>query len=64
MSLYHSYKFADRAFSNVASSLVVFDEVHYYEKHTLGAIAETLRRLTELQIPHIVMTAHLSAYCS
>ena len=57
MSLYHGYRFADRAFSNVASSLVVFDEVHYYEKHTLGAIAETMRRLTELQIPHLVMTA-------
>ena len=57
MSLYHGYKFADRAFSNVASSLVVFDEVHYYEKHTMGAIAETMRRLTELQIPHLVMTA-------
>ena len=57
MSLYHGYRFADRAFSNVASSLVVFDEVHYYEKHTMGAIAETLRRLTELQIPHLVMTA-------
>lgn len=57
MSLYHGYKFADRAFSNVASSLVVFDEVHYYEQHTMGAIAETMRRLTELQIPHIVMTA-------
>ena len=57
MSLYHGYKFADRAFSNVASSLVVFDEVHYYEKHTMGAIAETMRRLTELQVPHLVMTA-------
>ena len=57
MSLYHGYKFADRAFSNVVSSLVVFDEVHYYEKHTLGAIAETMRRLTELQVPHLVMTA-------
>ena len=57
MSLYHGYKFADRAFSNVASSVVVFDEVHYYENHTLGAIAETMRRLTELQIPHLVMTA-------
>ena len=57
MSLYHGYKFADRAFSNVASSIVIFDEVHYYEKHTLGAIAETMRRLTELQIPHVVMTA-------
>ena len=57
MSLYHGYKFADRAFSNVASSLVVFDEVHYYERHTMGAIAETMRRLTDLQIPHLVMTA-------
>ena len=57
MSLYHGYKFADRAFSNVASSLVVFDEVHYYEKHTMGAIAETMRQLTELQVPHLVMTA-------
>ena len=57
MSLYHGYRFADRAFSNIATSLVVFDEVHYYEKHTMGAIAETMRRLTELQIPHLVMTA-------
>ena len=57
MSLYHGYKFADRAFSNVASSLVVFDEVHYYERHTLRAIAEAMRRLTKLQIPHLVMTA-------
>ena len=57
MSLYHGYRFADRAFSNITSSLVVFDEVHYYEKHTLGAIAETMRRLTELQVPHLVMTA-------
>lgn len=57
MSLYHGYKFSDRAFSNVASSLVIFDEVHYYEKHTMGAIAETMRRLTELQVPHLVMTA-------
>ena len=57
MSLYHGYRFADRAFSNIVSSLVVFDEVHYYEKHTMGAIAETMRKLTELQIPHLVMTA-------
>ncbi len=57
MSLYHGYKFADRAFSNVASSLVVFDEVHYYEEHTMGAIAEAMRLLTELEIPHLVMTA-------
>ena len=57
MSLYHGYRFSDRAFCNIASSLVVFDEVHYYEQHTTGAIAETMRRLTELKVPHLVMTA-------
>ncbi len=57
MSLYHGYKYADRAFFNVASSLVVFDEVHYYEGRTMEAIAEAMRRLTQLKIPHIVMTA-------
>ena len=57
MSLYHGYKYADRAFFNVASSLVVFDEVHYYEGRTIEAIAEAMRRLTQLKIPHLVMTA-------
>ena len=57
MSLYHGYKYADRAFFNVASSLVVFDEVHYYEGRTMEAIAEAIRCLTQLKIPHLVMTA-------
>ncbi len=57
MSLYHGYKYADRAFFNVASSLIVFDEVHYYEGRTMEAIAEAMRRLTQLNIPHLVMTA-------
>ena len=57
MSLYHGYKYADRAFFNVASALVIFDEVHYYEGRTMEAIAEAMRRLTQLKIPHLVMTA-------
>ncbi len=57
MSLYHGYKYADRAFFNVASSLVVFDEVHYYQGRTIEAIATAMRHLTQLKIPHLVMTA-------
>ena len=57
MSLYHGYKYADRAFFNVASSLVIFDEVHYYQGRTLKAIAEAMRHLTQLKVPHLVMTA-------
>lgn len=57
MSLYHGHKYADRAFFNVASSLVVFDEVHYYQGQTIKAIATAMRHLTKLKIPHLVMTA-------
>ena len=59
MSLYHGYKYADRAFFNIASSLVVFDEVHYYQGRTIKAIATAMRHLTRLKIPHLVMTATL-----
>ncbi|MGB9596576.1 MAG: CRISPR-associated helicase Cas3' [Candidatus Poribacteria bacterium] len=57
MSLYHGYKFADRAFFNVVSSLVVFDEMHYYEGRTLQAIGEAMKLLMQLKIPHLIMTA-------
>lgn len=57
MSLYHGYKYADRAFFNIASSLVVFDEVHYYQGRTIKAIATAMRHLTRFKIPHLVMTA-------
>ena len=57
MSFYHGYKYADRAFFNVVSALVVFDEVHYYEGKTMEAIAEAMHRLTQLKILHLVMTA-------
>ena len=60
MSLYHGYKYADRAFFNVATSLVVFDEVHYYQGKTIEAIATAMRYLTRLKIPHLVMTATIS----
>ena len=57
MSLYHGYKYADRAFFNVASSVVIFDEVHYYQGITTAAIAEAMQHLTRLKVPHLVMTA-------
>ncbi len=57
MSLYHGYKYADRAFFNIVSSLVVFDEVHYYQEQTIKAIATAMRHLTRLKVPHLVMTA-------
>ena len=64
MSLYHGYKYADRAFFNVASSLVVFDEVHYYEGRTIEAIAEAMRRLNTVKNPAPCDDSHDSNCCA
>lgn len=56
-SLLHSYKYADRAFGNIFTSAVIFDEVHYYDHFTLNKIGECLELLRELDVPHMVMTA-------
>lgn len=59
MSLYHGYKFSDRAFGNLMSSVVVFDEVHAYDTVTLNAIREGLDVLQRHNIPTLFMSATL-----
>lgn len=59
MSLYHGYKFSDRAFGNLLSSLVVFDEVHAYDTTTLNAIREGQKVLNRYQVPTLFMSATL-----
>ncbi|HCX79694.1 MAG TPA: hypothetical protein DG577_09805 [Firmicutes bacterium] len=56
-SLLHCYKYADRAFGNIFTSVVVFDEVHYYDHFTLNKIGQCLELMRDLQIPHMIMTA-------
>jgi len=56
-SLLHCYKYADRAFGNIFTSVVVFDEVHYYDHFTLKKIGQCLESMRDLQIPHMIMTA-------
>jgi len=56
-SLLHCYKYADRAFGNIFTSVVVFDEVHYYDLFTLNKIGQCLELMRELKIPHMIMTA-------
>lgn len=59
MSLYHGYKFSDRAFGNMLSSLVVVDEVHAYDTTILNALKDGLRILEEHNIPTLIMSATL-----
>ena len=58
-SLIHAHKYADRAFGNILQSVIIFDEIHYYERFTLQKIAECIRILKLLQVPHLLMSATL-----
>jgi CRISPR-associated endonuclease/helicase Cas3 len=58
-SLVHGYKQADYALGNILNSVVIFDEIHYYEKHTLRYIIDCLRIFNSLNIPYIAMSGTL-----
>jgi CRISPR-associated endonuclease/helicase Cas3 len=60
-SLLHCHKYADRAFGNIFTSVVIFDEVHYYDHFTLNKIGQCIELLRELSVPHMVMTATMPA---
>lgn len=58
-SLVHGYKQADYALGNILTSVVIFDEIHYYEHYTLRYIIEAMELLRKLKVPHIAMSGTL-----
>jgi CRISPR-associated endonuclease/helicase Cas3 len=60
-SLLHCHRFADRAFGNLVTAGVIFDEIHYYDTYTLQKIGQCLEILRRLRIPHLVMSATIPA---
>ena len=58
-SLVHGYKQADFALGNIINSVIIFDEIHYYENHTLRYILDCLKILRDLRIPYIAMSGTL-----
>lgn len=57
LSLVNGFKFAPRAFGNILNSLIVIDELHYYDSHTIGMVECLCTILRHLKIPHIIMSA-------
>lgn len=57
LSLVNGFKYAPRAFGNLCNSLVIIDELHYYDNHTLNLIEVLCEILRLLKIPHIIMSA-------
>lgn len=57
LSLVNGFRFAPRAFGNMLNSLVVIDELHYYDSHTIGMVECLCEILRRLKIPHVIMSA-------
>jgi len=57
LSLVNGFKFAPRAFGNILNSLIIIDELHYYDTHTVGMIKCLCETLRHLKIPHVIMSA-------
>jgi len=50
---------ADFALGNLQNAVIIFDEVHYYEKLTLEHLLTLFKLLTKMDIPHLLMSGTL-----
>jgi len=50
---------ADFATGNIQNAVIIFDEVHYYEKFTLEHLVTLFDVLRQLDIPHLLMSGTL-----
>jgi CRISPR-associated endonuclease/helicase Cas3 len=61
-SLVHGHKHADYALGQILTSVVVFDEIHYYQFPTLSHICKAIDLLRELHVPTITMSGTLPEF--
>jgi len=55
-SFVHGFNQADFACGNLQNSIIIFDEVHYYETHTLNVLLRLFFIFRKMKIPHLLMT--------
>lgn len=58
-SFVHGFKQSDFALGHLQNSVIIFDEIHYYEKHTLNHLYTLFNFLRNMNIPHILMSGTL-----
>ena len=61
-SFVHGFSQADFALGNLQSAVVIFDEVHYYDKKTLNHLYTLYSFLRKMNIPHILMSGTLPKF--
>lgn len=62
LSLVNGFKYAPRAFGNMLNSLIIIDELHFYDSRTLALIEVLCEILRYLKIPHLIMSATIPDY--
>ena len=61
-SFVHGFSQADFALGNVQNAVLIFDEVHYYEKTTLEHLITLFKILYRMDIPHLLMSGTLPEF--
>lgn len=59
LSFVHGFSQADFSLGNIINSVVIFDEVHYYETKTLEHLITLFSLMREMIIPHLLMSGTL-----
>ena len=62
LSFVHGFSQADFALGNLLTSVIIFDEVHYYEKLTLEHIITLIKLLERMDVPHLLMSGTLPEF--
>lgn len=62
LSFVHGFSQSDFALGPLQNSVVVFDEVHYYEKQTLDHLVTLFNILDQMNIPHLLMSGTLPEF--
>ncbi|GBD14670.1 CRISPR-associated endonuclease/helicase Cas3 [bacterium HR25] len=58
----HGYSQADMSLGTLQTAAIVFDEVHYYDRHMLAELRELFHLLRLMQVPHLLMSGTLPAF--
>ena len=58
-SFVHGFNQSDFALGNLQNSVIIFDEIHYYEKNTLNHLYTLFDFLRKMNIPHNLMSGTL-----
>jgi len=59
LSFVHGFPQADFALGNLQNAVIIFDEIHYYEKQTLKHLVDLFKILRKMEIPHLLMSGTL-----